>query len=193
MNDRSPDMLKPTLIAGVVFGTIAALPFFGLLNCVCCALILGAGFFAAYLYSAECKRQKAEFRPGNGAVVGLITGAFYAMMYTLVGAVVQLTVGDFVSKAVLEWLRNLPNMPAESSEAIQRAIESSGKLTAFALVMGFFLNLLLGAIFSTVGGLIGGAVFKVERPASPPPGPASGDEFLPPPPPPPAPPSAPAV
>jgi hypothetical protein len=197
MNDRSPDMLKPTLIAGVVFGAVAALPFFGILNCACCALIVGAGFFAAYLYSGDCRRQGAEFRAGTGAVVGLIAGAFYAMMTTLVGAVVQITVGDFVTKAILEWLQKLPNMPSESSDAIQRALEGSRNLTPLALLLGFFLNLLLGAIFSTVGGLIGGAVFKVERP-TPPPAPSiplPEDPFapappLPPPPPPPATPDA---
>lgn len=188
MSDRSPDMLKPTLIAGVVFGAIAALPFFGMLNCACCSLVLGAGFFAAYLYSGDCRRQGAEFRAGTGAVVGLIAGAFYAMMATLVGAVVHLTVGDFVSKALREWIQGLPNLPAETSETIRRAIDSSQKLSPLALVFQFFFNLLIGAMFGTVGGLIGGAVFKVPPPPMPPTFDA-GPGLAPPPPPPPPPPA----
>lgn len=173
MDNRSPEMLKPTLIAGVVFGAVGALPFFNLINCACCALVVGCGFFAAYLYSAECRRQGAEFRPGMGALVGLIAGAFYAMAETLVSAVVQLTIGDIATRMVLEMMQNLPNIPPEASDQLEKFIEQSGTFTAFTLVMGFFMTLLLGAIFSTVGGLIGGAVFRVAPRSTAPPSPGT--------------------
>ncbi len=170
MNDRSPDMLKPTLIAGALFGALAALPVIGFINCACCALILGCGFFGAYLYSNLCRRAGHEFRAGSGAIVGLISGAFYAMVHTLVSAIIELTTGgDFVARALLEWLKKLPNLPPESASAIDDALQNMGTFGPVRLIMGFLFTLLLAAVFSTIGGLIGGAVFKVDRPPPVPP------------------------
>lgn len=170
MNERSPDMLKPTLLAGALFGTLAALPVIGLLNCACCALILSCGFFGSYLYSRECRRQGAEMRAGNGAIVGLIAGAFYSMVYTLVSAIIQIaTGGDFVTRAILEWIKQLPNLPPDTASMVDQALADAGKFGIGRLIMGFLFTILVAAVFSTIGGLIGGAVFKVgPRPPEPP-------------------------
>ena len=63
MDNQAPSMLKSTVIGGAVFGAIAAVPLVGsMLNCLCCSLITGGGFFAAYLYSRECARSGASSR-----------------------------------------------------------------------------------------------------------------------------------
>jgi hypothetical protein len=177
MNDRSPDLLKPTLIAGVLFGTLASLPFVRLLNCLCCALLLGCGVFAAYIYSEACRRQGTPFRAGNGALVGLIAGAFYAVTTTLVSALVSMAGLDMDARALFEFIKNLPNVPAEQRDLIDEALEDSGTFSVGKTILGFFISVLLGAVFSTLGGLIGGAVFKVEpvppAPPAPPPPPGS--------------------
>lgn len=172
MDDRSPDMLRPTLIAGALFGTLAAIPVVQFLNCACCALVIGCGLLASYLYAGACRRQGIAFRPGNGALVGLIAGAFYALAATLVGTVVQLAFGDAFPRWLLERLQDVPSIPPEAMDQLERALEESGTFRVVGLVMSFFLNVLVGAIFSTLGGLIGGALFKVEpsppRPPVPP-------------------------
>ena len=65
-----PSMLKPTLIGGGVAGLLGGLPLIGAINACCCALIIGGGFLAAFLYSKECQGVGAEFRAG-GAGWGL--------------------------------------------------------------------------------------------------------------------------
>ena len=70
MDDRSPSMLKPTLIGGGVAGAVASLPLVGALNCLCCSLIIAGGFLAAFLYSKECRAQGVEFGARNAWVVG---------------------------------------------------------------------------------------------------------------------------
>ncbi len=163
MHGRSPEMLKPTLIAGACFGTLGALPIISLINCACCALILGCGVLASYLYARECRAQGAEFRPGSGALVGLIAGGFYSLVQTLVAATVRLLIGDPVAQAVVEWFQGMPSIPTESREMIGRLLEQSGAWSVFMLVLGFLITLFVAAIFSTLGGLVGGALFKVAR------------------------------
>jgi hypothetical protein len=183
MDKRSPDLLKPTLIAGLLFGFLGGVPFVNFINCACCALIIAAGFLASYLYSKECRKVGAEFRPGTGALVGLVAGAFYALMTTLVGTVASLAMGDFVATHLVDFFKQLPNMPADTVEQLDRMAEQAGTFSVGGLIVSFFGNVLFGAIFATVGGLIGGAVFKVERPAPPPPAPPPPPPFTPPPPP----------
>lgn len=167
MSDRSPEMLKPTLIAGASFGTLGALPVVSLINCACCALVIACGVFASYLYSRECRSQGAEFRPGSGALVGLVAGGFYAMVQTLVAALVRLLIGDRVAREVFEWVQSMPSIPAESRETIGRLLERSSSWTVLTLVAGFLVTLLVAAVFSTAGGLVGGALFRV-APGKPP-------------------------
>ena len=42
--------LRSALIGGGVFGVLAALPYIGFLNGICCALFIGGGVLAVYLY-----------------------------------------------------------------------------------------------------------------------------------------------
>lgn len=158
MNDRSPEMLKSTLIAGVVCGGIGGMPLVILLNCMCCSLIVGCGFFASYLYSRDCRRVGAEFRPGAGATVGLVAGAFYSLTTTLVIAA-QLALFPPNWEEAVEQSRQLPWSSPESIETVRRFFESTGPFLLMLLV--FFGFMIVSAIASTVGGLIGGAVFKV--------------------------------
>ena len=171
MDNRAPSMLKPTFIAGAIFGVLVAIPGISLLNnCTCCSLVAACGFVAAFLYSRDCKREGCEFGPGPGALVGLIAGAFYALVTSIVGSIVFVTIGDPVLRGVLEWAQQNPDMPPEALDGIDRALEDmSSKAMGFGkMVIGFFFSVLVGAIFSTLGGLIGGTVFKVQPPAAPP-------------------------
>src|SRR5262245_15028062 len=164
MTDRSPDLLKPTLIAGASFGALSALPVISLLNCACCALFIGCGIFASYLYSRECRASGSEFRPGGGALVGLVAVGFNAIVNALMGAIVQILIGDRIAQGILEWVQDMPNIPPETREMMARIMERSGSWSALAIVVGFLIALVLAAIFSTAGGLIGGALFRVARP-----------------------------
>jgi hypothetical protein len=161
MND-SPSMLRATLIGGATFGAIAALPFIGALNCACCALVVGAGFFASYLYSQECSKQGAAFSPGAGAMVGLVAGMFYALTNTIVGGILNALLGMNIE----ETLRQIEDLGVEippDAEAFFEFLINANPL--LLLFLGFCLSLLVAAVFSTLGGLIGGAAFKVEPPA----------------------------
>jgi hypothetical protein len=181
MDDRSPSMLKPTLIGGGVAGAVASLPLVGALNCLCCSLIIAGGFLAAFLYSKECRAQGAEFGARNAWVVGLVAGLFYALGAAIVGGLVQVVIPPPDPEQIIESLRQFTDLPPEAEDAIYRFAGGGNSLVK--LMIGFFFNLVLAAIFSTVGGLIGGSVFKVEAAplvpptvggAPPPPPPVAG-------------------
>ena len=171
MDNDSPSMLKPTLIGGLTCGVAGGLPLIGAVNCACCALVMGAGFLAAYFYSNECKKIGMGFRPGSGAVVGLVAGLFYSLAHSLIGAFFMPSVDDI--DMIVEQMESGGAPP----EAIDGAMKFFELLTSgIGVVFYFFMILLLAAIFSTIGGLIGGAVFKVEPEA-----PAPADSGTPPP------------
>jgi hypothetical protein len=160
MTDR-PEMLKSTLIGGVIFGVWAAIPILGFVNCLCCALVIGAGFVASYLYSKECRKAGVEFRPGNGAFVGLIAGLFYSISTTIVSIPVKALMPEMDMGEAMDQLRQA-DVPPEALEFIESFVQGSAGM--MGIIIGFFLTLLIAAIFSTIGGLIGAAVFKVEPP-----------------------------
>jgi hypothetical protein len=184
MDERSPDLFRPTLTAGILFGALASVPFLNLINCACCALVLGCGFFASWLYAGECRRQTLGFRPGTGAVVGLVAGAFYAVTESLLETAIHLAIGDPTARAMLRLVESLPSLPAENRDMLEQALRQASEATPTiaSFVLGFFMMVLIAAVFSTLGGLIGGAVFRVSPPAPP----TADDGYVPPP-------SAPAV
>jgi hypothetical protein len=163
MDNQSPSMLKSTLIGGALFGFIGGVPFIGILNCACCALVVAGGFLASYMYSKECRRQGVEFRAGGGALVGLVAGLFYAIVHALVDGVVKL-ISPFDPEQAVEMFEQF-GMPPESIDIAMKIMEGSGSFMGF--IITFFVLLLVAAVFSTIGGLIGGAVFKVTQEAPP--------------------------
>jgi len=157
---KEPAMLKATLIGGGVAGVVGGLPILGALNCACCALVLAGGFLAAFLQGRDCRSAGVAFRPGSGATVGLVAGLFYAIAHSVIAFLVQLAIPTDYD-AILDQLGQA-DVPPEALEAVERGVALlTGPVGA---LLTFFLLLLVGAVFSTIGGLIGGAVFKFEPP-----------------------------
>ena len=163
MDSRAPSMLKATLIGGALFGFLGGLPIIGALNCACCALFVAGGFLASFLQSKECSAAGIEFKPGSGALVGLVSGLFYAVASTIVSGIVGLFFRPDPEQT-LEMMEQF-GMPAEYMDTAAKFMEGSSGV--MGIVLGFFVTLLIAAVFSTIGGLIGGAVFKVEPPPTP--------------------------
>ena len=184
MDRNLPSMLKPTLVSGALFGALAGLPYLDVMNiCTCCSFIIVCGFVASFLYSGQCRAAGIQFKPGTGALVGLIAAAFYAVVQTVVEALSQAVVGPvgalWLIESMLGFLQGVPDAPAESLDRLEDLLDQMNdeqQVSPFSIVWSFFTSMLIGAAFSTIGGLIGGVVFKVEAapPAPPaPPGPSA--------------------
>jgi flagellin-like protein len=172
MDKAAPSMLKATLIGGAGMGLLAGLPVVGALNYVCCSLFIAGGFLAAYLYSRDCQGAGVAFSPGSGAQVGLVTALFFSVPMSI-GWYVQMRLVDI--DEALEQMESF-NLDPEAIDAGIRVVEYLQSPIGAAVM--FFVIVLIAAVFCTVGGLIGGAVFKVEPPPSMP----SGMGQVPPPP-----------
>jgi len=158
--DSKPSIWKPALIAGAGFGLLGGMP---LIQCCCCLLIVAGGFVAAYLQSSACKKGGFAFRAGDGALVGLAAGVFYALAHSIVGGLLTIVMKPDYNQ-VLERFES-GGMPPEAMETAERAVELlSGPLGS---VIVFIVVLVAALMFSTIGGLIGGAVFKAEPQAPP--------------------------
>lgn len=158
MKPRKPSIGKAATIGGGLAGLASALPY---LDCACCAIVVCGGFLAAYIYSRDCAAARVEFRPGDGALVGLAAGPIYAVVGVLAGTAVQFLLGA-TPERVFQLLQQSQSIPQEQIEQWRRVYEGIG--IGVLMVILLVLSLVIGAIFSTIGGLIGGAVFQRRNP-----------------------------
>lgn len=168
MQPQQPSMLKPALIAGGAFGVAGAIPFVNLINCACCALIIGCGLVAALLQSNQCRTANIAFGAGPGAQVGLLSGLVYGVVSGVLSALLNLTLGVGEWQTTLQQMEELGSVDPEVVDQMSRFMESTGPVVI--VLFAIFISLLLGAIFATVGGLIGGSLFKVSPPSADAPG-----------------------
>jgi hypothetical protein len=176
---------QPALVGGLFIGVLSALPIIGAANC-CCLWIIGGGVVAAYLMQ---NASPTAMTVGDGALAGLVAGISGAVVYAVVSIPLKLLMAPFQSRFAERILESSPDMP-DAFRVFMRP-DLSGAGFVFSIVAGFFLMLVLGAIFSTVGGMIGAAIFSRGKPALVPPAPPTyqpppADPPYEPPPPPPA-------
>ena len=164
---NKPDLLKPALISGIVFGIASALPVIGIFNC-CCLLVLACGVFAAFLLM---RQSQGPVTYGSGAVVGLLAGIFGAFSVTIVDTLIQITVGKQMKEISLRILENLqsklPPNAMEYFEFIEQQIQK--EFTVFDMIFAFLSWFVLFAAFSTLGGILGVALFRKKREEAKPP------------------------
>lgn len=152
MNEK----LKSALIGGVIAGIASGLPYIGAVNTACCALYIGGGVLATYLFMKDRPASpKAPY--GDGAVVGLLAGVFGGIAATII----PLFTGGYVDAAE-EILRTL-DMAAQQGAVIPQEIRdmfATSDGVGGALIAVFLaLNVVMGAIAATVGGIVGVAIF----------------------------------
>ncbi len=173
MQSRAPSLWTPALIGGAVFGFLAAVPVVNMLNCLCCALILGAGFTAGALLANASKTAGVAFGAAEGTKVGVLAGLMYAVFTSVFQWILSFVVPHPDPAAMLEMIDQFGGeIPPAARQWIEQI--ASGELSTWMFLVGFFFSLAFGLVFATLGGLIAGAAFRhrptpPEVPASPPP------------------------
>jgi len=156
------DKYKPAIIGGVLVGLLSAIPFVNLVNACCCLWAILGGFLASYLY---VKRSATPLRMGDGAIIGLMAGIIGAVVYVVLGIPLSIATQGFINEIVLGIAEGIN--PAQV-DLVRRAIAE--QTTLGAILWGLFWAFLL-IVFSTVGGLIGMAVFEKRKGTQAPPAP----------------------
>jgi hypothetical protein len=142
--------VKPALLGGLIVGLLSAIPF---VNYCCCIWSIGGGLVAGLLY---IKASPSRVSPGDGAIIGALTGVFGAIIYLIIG----LPIAYFFGAAAME-------------DAIRNAgieLPMSGVLL---MVVGSLLVALCLLILSVIGGLIAVPIFEKRKDVVPPPAPGS--------------------
>ena len=161
-----PTYAQPALIGGAVMGVLSALPIVSAGNICCCLWVVLGGGVAAYVLQ---QNQSAPITPGDGALVGLLAGLAGAFIQVVVAIPVGIMVAP-LERAMLQRIVDLAGtMPPDMREAVDRFGRADAGLGAVFIVLRHVVTLMvwlvLGAVFSTIGGLLGAALFRKQTPA----------------------------
>jgi prolipoprotein diacylglyceryltransferase len=169
----SSSKLQPAFYGGLLLGVLSALPIISLGNVCCCLWVLTGGAIAAYVLQAN---QPMPITAGDGATVGLLAGLIGSVVQLVVSIPVGLMMGPIQGRLFERLVQNAGDVP-DNLRPLMEAMRHGG-FSVVGAILGFLLFLFVALVFSTIGGLLGAALFRKKGPAFVPPPPD-----LPPPPP----------
>ena len=150
---------QPVLVGGVVAGALSALPLISAGNLCCCLWLITGGVVAAYVFQ---QNQTMPMTPGDGALVGVLAGVTGAFVYLVLTIPITILLSP-LEQAVMDRLSEMTgNVPPEFRGYVARSIGNGVRI-----VVGFMMMLFLGSFFSTLGGLLGAAIFRKSQPPFP--------------------------
>jgi len=159
MIHERPGMVQPALIGGIAAGILTAVPF---VNCFCCLWIIGGAIVAAYLYN---KRTSVPLTPGDGAVLGILTGIAAAVTDSIVSLPFERMNQEFVQRFMTQFSEFVEEMPSGWERWLD---QRTGPMSPAWFLLGLLSSAVIYAAFGALGGLIGASV--VGRKKGPPPG-----------------------
>jgi hypothetical protein len=131
----------------------------------CCLWVVSGGLVAAYIIQ---QNNPAPMTAADGALAGLLAGLVGAVIYVIVSIPLDIVMAPFERAMAQRVLDMSGDMPYGMRDMLERF--SGGSMTAtLALrimrrLIGFAFMLCIGAIFSTLGGLLGAAIFAKKVP-----------------------------
>jgi hypothetical protein len=153
------------VIGGIVMGVLSALPIVAVGNLCCCLWVTSGGVVAAYLFQ---QNQTTPITMEDGALVGLLAGLIGAFVQLVVAIPIGILVAPIERVMLQRMIEIAGTMPPEMRDAIERYSSADGQggiaLMIIKQVVGLMFFLVVGAIFSTIGGVLGALVFKKQPP-----------------------------
>jgi MFS superfamily sulfate permease-like transporter len=120
--------------------------------------VIAGGVVATYLLQ---QNEPLPITSGDGAKIGLLAGVIGAFVYLGLSIPITIVVEPF-QRAFVERISQTEDLPPEFREYLRNFV---GGRTG--VVLGFMSYLFAGIIFSTLGGVLGAAIFR--KPPPPPP------------------------
>ena len=137
-------------------GVLSGLPIVSAGNFCCCMWLIAGGMIAAYVLQ---QNETTPITTGDGAMVGLLAGIFGAFVYLLISIPISFLIAPMERMLVQRIVERFGEMPPEFREFASRGVARGVRLIA-----GFIFYLFVGAAFSTIGGIIGQAIFQRKLP-----------------------------
>ena len=144
-------------------GVLSALPIISAGNACCCLWVVSGGVVAAYLVQ---QNKTTPMAPADGALVGLLAGLVGACVHAIVAIPIDLLVAP-VEQAMLQRFLDMGTFPPEARDMLERFGRGGamgGAYFVLSHIIGLMFWLLVGGIFSTLGGLLGALIFKTQTP-----------------------------
>ena len=132
-------------------GALSALPIISAGNC-CCLWMVSGGAVAAYVLQ---QNQETSITPGDGALAGLLAGIVGAVIYLVLSIPITILMAPMERVMMERIINSSRSMPPEFRQYVGTYMGG-----ALQVAFGFVFILVFGAIFSTLGGLLGAAIFK---------------------------------
>jgi hypothetical protein len=151
------------LIGGVVGGVLSALPIVAAGNLCCCLWVISGGVVAAYVLQ---QRETTPITPADGALAGLLAGILGAFVYLVIAIPINILIAPIEREMMNRFVEQLGSLPPEFRDYATR----SAAFSTVMIVVDFVVRIFIGAIFSTIGGLLGAMMFVKKRPPDTPPG-----------------------
>jgi hypothetical protein len=146
-------------------GVLSALPIVAAGNVCCCLWVVSGGAIAAYLLQ---QNQAMPIEPGDGALVGLLAGLTGAFVQFLVAIPISILVAPMERAMLQRVIEMAGTMPPEMRDAIDRYSNADAQLGVAMVILKHVVSLMVwlfvGAIFSTLGGLLGAMMFRKQMP-----------------------------
>jgi len=140
-------------------GVLSVLPLINAANVCCCLWVISGGVVAAYVLQ---QNQAASVTPAEGALVGLLAGVVGAFVYLVFSIPLAVLMIPIQQRLLTTVMNSGANLPPEV-----RGFMASRAAAGLGIVVQFIFMLVAGAIFSTLGGVIGAAVFRKQVPPPP--------------------------
>jgi hypothetical protein len=123
----------------------------------CCLWVICGGVLGAYLHQPNDPRPMTT---GRGAFTGLLSGIIGSFVWLIVSIVVNILMAPLQRRLADDFARNARDLPPE----VRTMLESFGANPTIGVVFGFIVMLFCGAIFATLGGVLGAAFFRNDTP-----------------------------
>jgi hypothetical protein len=149
------------LVGALVMGVLSSLPLISVGNVCCCLWVISGGVAAAY---ALQQGQADPITPADGAFVGFLAGIAGAVVYVVVSVPLDMLIGPMEREMVRRFIEN-----TSGAEGFRDYADRADLIAApVRALLGFVMMLFVGAIFSTIGGVLGALMFKkAPAPAQP--------------------------
>ena len=168
-----PSKLIPALIGGGAMTVISIVPMLNLINCACCAGVMGAAVLGVWFYKKNYP-EDMPFSVGDGAAVGAFSGLVAAPLTTILQfLMLGITSGDFAFQLQDEIDRAFSKAESQATDpaAVEAAREVFMQLAStpiLLLLVGLVFSLVIFVGFGALGGVIGGNIFKTKIIPQPP-------------------------
>ena len=144
-------------------GVLSALPLIAAGNVCCCLWVVSGGVIAAYLFQ---QNTTTPITPADGALIGLLAGITGAFVHFFVAIPIDILVGP-MEQAMLQRMLDMGTFPPEARDLMERYGRGGAMGGAFFIIsriIGLMFWVVVGAVFSTIGGLLGALIFRKQTP-----------------------------